>query len=149
MRLLSALSRHLEALPGISRDRMEAFADLGKLTATGQDLGKGFEIGQFRYDAVIDIHRCPAKIASLLLAFLLVWLAENDPDRERNGLDAPEVDVTIEDEQTVFVQITVEFKESIFIVQDEDGPISWSGEQWRVDDVPIDVAESLESMENA
>ena len=149
MKLLSALSKHLESLPGISRDRMEAFADLGRLTATGQDLGKGFEIGRFKYDAVIDIHRCPAKIASLLLAFLLVWLTEHDPDRERNGLDAPEVDVTLEDEQTVFVQITVEFKESIYIVQDEDGPISWNGENWRVDDVPIDVAQSLASMENA
>jgi len=106
---------------------MESFADLGRLTTTGQDLGKGFEIDRFKYDAVIDIHRCPAKVASLLLATLLVWLAENDPDRETNGLDAPEVDVTIEDEQTVFVQITVEFKESIYIVQDPEGPISWNG----------------------
>lgn len=148
MQKLSGLAKHLESLPGISRDRMEAFADLGKLCPTGKDLGHGLEIGRFRYDAVISIERCPAALATLLLSVLLIWLAENDPDRDLLGLGDADVDVTLEDEQTVFVQITVEFDESLSIVKDPAGPITWEGEQWRVDDVPVDVAETLDKLEN-
>ncbi|MBU0969672.1 MAG: phage tail protein [Proteobacteria bacterium] len=148
MRKLSNLAKHIEALPGISRDQMEAFADLGKLCPSGKDLGNGLEIGRFKYDAVISIERCPARLATLLLAVLVVWLTENDPDRDLLGLGDPDIDVTLEDEQTVFVQITVEFDESLSIVPDKDGPITWDGKQWRVDEVPVDVAEDLEKMEN-
>ncbi len=149
MKLLSALARHLEALPGISRDRMDAFADLGKLVPTGEDLGEGFEIGRFKYDAVIEIDRCPAAIAPLLLAYLIVWLAETDPDRDERGLEDPDVDVTLEDEQTVHVQITVEFNEALTIVPDAEGQISWDGQTWSVEDVPVNVATTLSKIGRA
>jgi hypothetical protein len=148
MKKLTGLARHLESLPGIARDQMEAFADLGKLKPTGKDLGKGLEIGRFRYDAVISIERCPAELATLLLSVLLIWLAENDPDRDLLELEDPDVDVTLEDEQTVSVQISVEFDETLTIVPAPDGPITWNGEQWRVDEVPVDMAENLEKLEN-
>lgn len=147
MKKLSKLARHLESLPGITRDQMEAFADLGKLVPTGRDLGIGLEVGRFKYDAVISIERCPASLAPLLLSSLLVWLEENDPDRDRFDLADPDVDVTIEDEQSVFIQITVEFDEALTIVADPDGLISYDDKQWRVDDVSIDVAETLDSLE--
>lgn len=148
MRLLNALTKYFESLPGIGRDQMEAFADLGKLSPSGKDLGHGLEIGRFKYDAVISIERCLASLGPLLLAGLIVWLAENDPDRDSLALSDPDVDVTLEDEQTVSVQITVEFDEGIFIVEDPDGPITGDGKQWRVDDVPIDLAETLNKMDN-
>jgi len=146
---MSALARHIEALPGISRDRMDAFADLGKLVPTGRNLGEGFEIGRFKYDAVIDIDRCPAAIAPLLLAYLIVWLADNDPGRDKLGLEDPDVDVTLEDEQTVYVQITVEFNEALTIVPDAAGQISWDGQTWSVDDVPVNVATTLSKIGRA
>ncbi|MGB3222533.1 MAG: phage tail protein [Desulforhopalus sp.] len=149
MEKLKLLAGHLESLPGITRDQMEAFADLGKLVPTGKDLGQGLEVGRFKYDAVVSIERCPARIASLLLSSLLIWLAENDPDRDLSELTDPDIDITLEDEQTVFVQITVEFDEPLFIVADPDGPISYDGQKWRVDMVPVDVAEDLESLEKA
>lgn len=143
MKRLSALSEHILTLPGITRDRVDAFADLGKLIPTGQDLGEGFEVGWFKYDAVIEIDRCPAEIAEMMLASLLIWLGENDPDREERGLEDPDVDVTLEDEQTVHVQITVEFKEAITIIPDDDGQITWNGQTWSVEDIPINVATTL------
>lgn len=149
MKKLSSLAKNIELLPGVSRDQMEAFADLGKLTTIGNDLGNGFEIGRFRYDAVISIERFPATEAPLLLSNLLIWLAENDPDRDRLELDNPDIDVSLEDEQTVFVQITVEFEESLSVIPDPDGPITWNGKQWKVDDVPIDVAENLDAFEES
>jgi hypothetical protein len=149
MEKLTLLAKHIESLPGIARDQMEAFADLGKLVPTGKDLGHGLEVGRFKYDAVISIERCPAVIASLLLSSLLVWLAVNDPDRDLQGLADPDIDVTLGDEQTVFVQLTVEFDEPLAIVEDTTGPISFDGKQWRVASVAIDVAENLDSLEKA
>lgn len=149
MQKLGQLSAHLESLAGISRDQMESFVDLGKLRPTGKDLGQGLEVGRFRYDAVIAIERCPSIIAFTLITSLLLWLDENDPERERYGLEDPDIDVTVEDEQTVFVQLSVEFDESLFIVPDPEGDIAYAGQTWRIADVPIDVAEVLDSMEKA
>ncbi|MCF8093694.1 MAG: phage tail protein [Desulfotignum sp.] len=147
MQKLSALSAHIAALPGIARDNMESFADLGKLVPTGKDLGNGLEIGRFRYDAVIGIEQCPAALASLLLSSVMVWLAANDPDRDLLGLTDPEVDVTIYDEQHVFVQLNVEFDEALSLVPDPAGDILWDEQRWRVSDIGIDVAETLEKLD--
>lgn len=147
MQKLGLLAKHLLALPGVTRDQMEAFADLGKLIPTGKDLGQGFEVGRFRYDAVISIEDCPAEIASRLLVTLQLWIAENDQDRDRSELSAPDIDITVQDEKTVFVQITVEFDEPLSIVPDPEGPILFDGSLWRVSEVPIDTAETLDSME--
>lgn len=147
MQLLNGLAKYILSLPGIGRDQMEAFADLGKLNPSGKDLGHGFEIGRFKYDAVISIEQCPARLAPLLLAGLIIWLSENDPDREQLDLSDPDVDVTLEGEQTVSVQITVEFDEGLCIVEDSEGHIAWDGKKWRVDDVPVDVADTLDKLE--
>lgn len=92
--------------------------------------------------SVFQIDRCPAKVAPLLLAGLVVWLSENAPNRDERDLDDPDVDVTLGDDQTVFVQITVEFNEPVAIVPDESGLIEWEGQTWGVADVPVYVATS-------
>jgi len=147
MKQLSALAAHIEALPGITRDQMEAYADLGKLIPTGKDLGHGIEVGRFRYDAVISIDRCPATLAETLLSSLLVWLALNDPERDTKGLSEADVDVTLSDEQTVGVEISVEFDEALTIVPGPDGAIVYDGKNWRVDDAGFNVAENLAGLE--
>ncbi|WP_300674099.1 phage tail protein [Desulfoluna sp.] len=147
MKKLSALAAHLLALPGITRDQMTAFADQGKLSLTGKDLGHGLEVGRFRYDAVISIDRCPSSIAELLLSFLVVWLAKNDVERFVQGLADPDVDVSLSDDNTVDVEISVEFDEALVIVPDPEGPLAFEGAQWRVDDAGINVAESLAGLE--
>lgn len=147
MRKLQALTAYIEALPGVNRDSMESYADLGTLVPTGVDLGHGFEVGTFRYDAVISIEDFPSKSGGLLLPALAVWLGENDPDRERIGLDDPEINIDRTDQETVFVQITCEFRESLQVIADPSGPIDFAGSKWTVADVPVDVAEVLDSLE--
>lgn len=147
MKKLSSLSAHLLTLPGITRDQMEAFADQGKLSLTGKDLGTGLELGRFRYDAVISIDRCPSSIAELLLSFLVVWLAMHDVERFELDLADPDVDVSLSDDNTVDVEISVEFDESLVIVPDPEGPLAFKGQQWRVDDAGVNVAENLAGLE--
>lgn len=147
MKLLKALSKHLLSLPGVNRDNTESFVDLGKLKLTGKDLGHGIELGRFQYDAVISIERFPSELAPLLLAVILTWLAEHDPDRYHMGLEDPDIDVSLDDEQTVSVQISVEFDEPLYLVRDDEGPITHDGQTWRVDDVLIDTAEVLNKLD--
>jgi hypothetical protein len=147
MKKLSALATHLVTLPGITRDQMEAYADLGKLIPVGRDLGHGIEVGRFRYDAVISIERCPASLAEVLLSSLLVWLALHDPEREALGLTDADVDVSLSDEQTVNVEISIEFDEALIIVPDPKGLIAYEGQMWRVDDAGFNVAENLAGLE--
>lgn len=147
MRKLQALTTYIESLPGVNRDSMESYADLGKLIPSGVDFGNGYEVGIFRYDAVISIENYPSKQGVLLLPALAVWLGDNDPERDLIGLDEPEINIDTTDPESVFVQITVEFKESLQVVEAADGPLFFNGKNWKVAEVPIDVAETLDSME--
>lgn len=147
MRKLQQLTAYLETLPGVNRDSMESYADLGRLIPSGVDFGNGYEVGIYRYDAVITMEDFPSQCGSLLLPALAVWLGENDPDRELIGLDDPEINIDTTDQETVFVQITCEFKESLQVVEDPSGTIIFNGSNWKVADVPIDVAETLNSLE--
>jgi len=147
MKQLSALATYILTLPGITRDQVEAFTDRGKLNPIGKDLGHGLQVGRFRYDAVISIDNCPADSAELLLSGLIIWLSVNDPERESLELSEPDVDVTPLGEQTVFVEISVEFDEALVIVPDPEGPIEYDGRKWRVDDAGVNVAENLAGLE--
>ena len=147
MKLLPALTSHLLTLPGVGRDQMESYADQGKLIPEGLDLGHGLQVGRFRYEAVISIDNCPASSADLLLATLSIWLGVYDPEREDKGLGEPDVDVSLLDDQTVFVELSVSFDEPIVVVPDPNGPLEYDGRKWRVDDAPVYVAENLAGVE--
>ncbi len=148
MEKFSELTAHIVAiLPGVDRDQVDGFIDLGELTPTGEDLGHGLEVGTFTYDATISIENCPAEIAKLLLVALSLWLDNNDPDRDEQRLSDPEINITKEDNDTVYVQITVEFKESLQIVLDPEGRLDHDGQKWRVSNVPIDTAETIDKFE--
>jgi len=147
MKKFSALSKKLLSLPGVARDNMDSFIDLGKLNPTGRDRGTGFEIGRFKYDAVISIERFPAKLAEMLLSVLLIWISENDPERDELGLSEPDIDITPEDEGSVTVEISIEFDEALTIIRDSSGSIEYDGALWSVGDIEINVAENLYGIE--
>lgn len=142
MKKLGAISKHLQQVTGLLRERFTAFADQGILIPTGKNLGNGVEVGVFKYDAVIQIEGYPGD-GYHLLAVVSAWLAGNDPDRDDQELADPEVDITLNDDRTADVDISIEFEERIEIVPDDDGPISFNGSNWSVAEVEIDVAEDI------
>ncbi len=145
MRKLIALTAALKAA-GAADDSVHSFMDRGVTIPSGKDLGNGVELGILKYDAVIQIDNYPDD-AYLLLAFVEAWLQENDPDRENQGLADPEIDVDLNNKGDADVQFGIEFEESLQIVPDPDGPITYQGQPYKVADVPIDVAEKLDKME--
>ena len=148
MRMLQALATYLQEKTGLPREKFTAFADQGELLLSGRDLGLGIEIGRVRYDAVIQIDGYPGD-GVLLLAVIMAWLSDNDADRDGLGLRDPEIDVTLNPDGSADVDLAVEFLEAVEIVPDEGGQIEHAGRTWRVQTVPVDVAEDLENFEGA
>lgn len=145
MRKLQSLVLGLMKM-GVPREKIKAFADKGYLIPVFRDLGNGYLIAVFKYDGVIDLENFNLSPFELL-AWLNCWLAENDKNREALELTSPEINATLNDDWTSDVEITVEFEEDVQIVPDENGPIPYLGRNWKVADVPIDVATDLENME--
>lgn len=145
MRKLQALTKALRAAD-VSDDTLHSYVDQGELLPITKDLGHGYQVGIFKYQAVIQIDRYKGG-ANELLSFLTAWLQMNDPQREDQGLKDPDVDTELNDNDTAFVDIGIDFEEPLKIVPDENGPIDYLGGKYRVADVPIDVAEELDSME--
>ncbi|MCJ2164651.1 MULTISPECIES: phage tail protein [unclassified Pseudodesulfovibrio] len=145
MRLLQALTQALKKA-GASGNHIHSFADQGVIVPTGRDLGHGLEVGRFKYDAVIQVEGYRDD-GMLFVAFVTAWLQVHDPKREALGLADPEIDISLNDDRTADIELSIDFEESLEIVPDEDGPIHYNGQRWRVADVPIDVAEELDDME--
>lgn len=149
MRKISALVAHLRDATGLPLENFHAYADKGDVTPSGRHLGsvipeddgparEQVEIGVWKYDAVIQIERYPGD-GPWLLAIVLAWLADVDPDRD--GLADPEVDAEINDLDTADVEIAVEFEERILIIEDPAGSIFFRGRTWSVVPTP-DIAEA-------
>jgi hypothetical protein len=147
MRKLQQLTTFLKTQLNLEKPLVTSFADKGSLDRSTRDLGHGIELGRWRYDAVIQIEEFSGN-ADVLLLLILGWLEDNDPDRDELDLADPEIDVSEIDDRTSDVDIAVEFEEGLQIVPDDNGPIPYNGRKWRVAEVPIDVAEELESLES-
>lgn len=101
-----------------------------------RDLGLGqYRQAVIRYDAVLSWERFPYRLCppQLLMALLAAWLDEAD----RELLDDigvteadPQWDVSVEDEETATVVLTVPMAEELVIKPDVNGAIPWRGERW-------------------
>lgn len=147
MRMLQALTRHLIERAGLRRERMGSFVDEGELDLlAGEDLGHGVTLGRMKYTGTISIENFRGD-AHLLSLIVMGWLNDNDPNREMNGCSQPEMDVEDNFDESFEVQIAVQFDEPLQMVPDPDGPITFNGQNWRVAEVPIDVAEDLQNFD--
>ncbi|XPV75182.1 MAG: phage tail protein [Desulfovibrio sp.] len=142
MKKMHAFCKALQEATGIPREELQAFAEDSDLALTGRDLGHGVEVGLIKYQLVVHIEDY-AGSGLPLLAFTAAWLADNDPERHEQGLKDPDVDIDGNDGRSVDIHIAIDFEEAIEIVPEEEGPITFDGRQWKVIDVPIDVATDL------
>lgn len=88
-----------------------------------------------RYDAVISWQRFPYRLCppQLLMSLLAAWLDEADRELlDEVGLTEaePDWDVSVEDEETATIVLTVPMAEELVIREDENGAIPWQGKRW-------------------
>ncbi|KYC09993.1 phage tail protein [Salmonella enterica subsp. enterica] len=114
-----------------------------KIIPAAKDYGLGqYRQAVIRYDAVLSWARFPYRLCppQLLMSLLAAWLDDADRDLlDEVGLSEaePDWDVSVEDEETATVVLTVPMVEELVIRQDENGAIPWRGERWSLADPEI------------
>ncbi|WP_278399795.1 phage tail protein [Hafnia paralvei] len=141
----------LESLTQFFKDNVPPRAMLGfssemdelQYIPAQKDLGLGqYRLAILRSTALLSWERFPYRLCDprLLMALMTVWLNEADRSLfERNGIDdsSPEWDVSVDDEETATVVLTVPMVEELCIVPDEKGAIPFDGQHWRLADPAI------------
>ncbi|WP_423732317.1 phage tail protein [Hafnia paralvei] len=141
----------LESLTQFFKDNVPPRAMLGfrsemdelQYIPAQKDLGLGqYRLAILRSTALLSWERFPYRLCDprLLMALMTVWLNEADRSLfERNGIDdsSPEWDVSVDDEETATVVLTVPMVEELCIVPDEKGAIPFDGQRWRLADPAI------------
>ena len=133
---------------GIKTEQFDAVMDKGKIEdAGGKETCLGIHVLDYSYTAIFMFEHMSAKHAGLLMVLVKTWLDNNDPDRYDMDLALPEIDIdTIDNDvepQPCDVVLAVEFKDPVFIVQDENGVIEWYGKKYSFGDYDLMTAESF------
>jgi len=125
-----------ENVPARAQVRFDSVAEDMRVVPAARDLGeKQYQQGVIRYSGLLSWERFPYRLVSpqLLVSLLAAWMDDNESDvMDSIGItDAdPEWDVTVEDEETATVVLSIPLAEALVIRQDDNGPIPWNGERW-------------------
>ncbi|WP_020411000.1 phage tail protein [Hahella ganghwensis] len=133
---LQQLTAHLLDRNLVAVEQLDSWMENGTLELADKSLGQGVRICRLKYDAVLTLERYPGD-PQTLFAHLVIWLSDHDPDRDREGLAPPDVEVDVNDQDTADIEIRVSFYENIDLVKDDTGDIAFNGESWRLARVPI------------
>ncbi|KXZ38506.1 hypothetical protein A0H77_01515 [Vibrio alginolyticus] len=128
-------------------NKIEAWQERAVIVVDGEDRGNGGHIAAYwRYEAIISIEEFPHRLLDPrnVFALLACWLADYDQERDIHELDDPEITVDVINEESADVLIEIEMMEPIEMIPDEQGLITWRNQRYRVQAVPIDVAEEYE-----
>lgn len=133
-------------VPPRAMQSFDSVLDEMKFIPAAKDYGLGqYRQAVIRYDAVLSWGRFPYRLCppQLLMSLLAAWL--DDADRElldEVGLTEaePDWDVSVEDEETATVVLTVPMAEELVIQKDENGAIPWRGERWTLVNPDIWIA---------
>jgi len=123
--------------------KFDSWMEQGRLMVGGEDLGNGYRLGFYRYQAIFTIEDY-SKGADLLMALVLIWLMENEPDRP-DELGEPEIVVDeVNDRcEKADIEISITFEEPIEVVRDTKGDLTYRGSNYRVDTVLINQADEV------
>ncbi len=144
---LQQITAFLVGLDLVAAENIDAWVENPQVVPRFKDLGNGqLVVYTQTYDAMIAIERYPHQVhaAELLFAQMCAWLIENDESRLELNLPHPETDVTILDNKTADIEIVIRFEEDITAVPDENGPIEFHGQRYRLDDVTLSYAKEGE-----
>jgi hypothetical protein len=132
-----------ENVPARAMQSFDSVVDELGLVLAAKDMGLDqYRQAIVRYDAVLSWERFPYRLCppQLLMSLMLAWLDDADRDLfDDIGItDAdPQWDVTVEDEETATVVLTVPMAEELVIRKDENGAIPFRGERWSLADAEI------------
>lgn len=134
---LDSLTAFFKAnVPPRAQQGFSSLMDEMHVVPAAKDLGQGqYRQAIIRYSALLSWERFPYRLCApqLLVALMEAWLDDHDSDvMDDLGItDAePSWDVSVEDEETATVVLTMPLVEELVIKQDDKGAIPWRGERW-------------------
>ncbi|THA14546.1 phage tail protein [Rodentibacter pneumotropicus] len=137
----------LTKLPKRYHGNFYSWIEDGKLLNEGRQVtDNGIEVCHLSYNGVFHFEALPFNEISpaYLMAFIQVWVNENDSIRD--AFDDGEIpfDLDILDDNTADLIFTISFREPLTAMQDERGELQISGENYRLDDIEVFTAEYID-----
>jgi hypothetical protein len=133
--------------PIVKTNDLDAWQEGGTLILNGEDKGNdGYQVAKWKHHAVIALERFPHRRINPynLLALVAAFLIDSDWDRDEYGLDDPQLDIDIISKDHATVLIEVQLIDDIELLPDNNGPILFNGERYRVSLVPLNIAETVD-----
>lgn len=156
MQKITALAAFLCKSLKIRKNKVKTFLSDGDLTHWGPDLGLVYDkdgtarrqisLGYIKYDAIFQVDDFPGD-GRTFLALVCAWLADNDPEREHDGLARPSVDVEMNDAKTCDLELQVEFLDHLVVHENPNGNIDFDGLKWSLAELDIEPTKTVKSLE--
>ena len=106
----------------------------------------GIEVCHLSYNGVFHFEALPFNEISpaYLMAFIQVWVNEND--QMRDVLDDGEIpfDLDIIDDNTADLIFTIAFREPLTAIEDSEGKLKIDGVNYRLDEIEVFTAEEID-----
>lgn len=133
--------------PIVKTNDLDAWQEGGTLILNGEDKGNdGYQVAKWKHNAVIALERFPHRRINPynLLALLAAFLIDSNWNRDEYGLDDPQLDIDIISKDHATVLIEVQLIDDIELLPDDNGPIQFNGQRFRVSLVPLNIAETVD-----
>ena len=135
----------LSVIPTRLHRQVDSWMENVGLRLTPKGMGLGLELGKMEYDAVFSIEEFPFKEVNpmVVIATMMAWVMDNDPDRETFELGEPSYSVEPESDNTVTIEVSVPFIETITVVEDDKGEIKFRGKTYSLQPYEVWVADKI------
>jgi len=138
--LQSVIDDNLPLL-SIQHPQRELWLEQGRLVpGSNKTDERGFHALDLEYRLVLAVDQLPRQHASLLA--LLVHQFVGTLDRE-GGLNPPDIEVHPNDERTADVEITVDVRDPVHLVEVQHSPIEFNGKKWGFGEGSLAIADQL------
>lgn len=132
---ITALTHYLINCDLVAAENIESFVDDPKIIPSGIMLSENsLLLYRQDYTATINIDDYPHQEhpAELLFAHVAAWLLEND--QHRKDIAQPIVNIEILDNNTANIEISIDFNEDVYAVEDVNGPVTLFNVTYRIMD---------------
>lgn len=145
MKKLAALRTAIESWNLFRSNQLDTWATDIQLRLSGKVVGNGILAAEITYTTVVVIDRYSyvKNPIEQLIAELALYLLQTDGSRKDLENHEPQMDVVGLDDHTADIEITLPFREQIYLVEAEAGSITAGGKSWELQQPTILVAEDL------
>lgn len=147
MKKLIALTEHLKRFNFVAPEHFDTWVENAETPLLFDSFEHGLECSRVTYTAKFYLERYTGD-AQPLMAAVACWLMSVDEAdeniRTREALAAPNYTITPNDEDlnAFDIEITIEFIERIYLIEDTQGGYEYDGKRWTLGDYDLWQAEA-------